>query len=277
MEICKKVIPKVIHYCWFGMAEKPQIVKDCIASWRKWCPDWEIIEWNESNFEFDKLPYMREAYDNKKWAFVSDVARLMILYENGGVYLDTDVELIEKIPQDWLYFNSFFFFEFETRINTGMGFGSIRHNPILQQLIDDYNGRRFVTENGKLILEACTWYNTKKIEKIFPKLLLNNQFQVIDQNAFLTTGMYNTLARHHYASSWTDSPKYQIQEKRKWKDTKLKRIMRNPVIQKWVREHTGRRIEKIYIFIAYDLLEAGPMYFFRRWSRKMVLRLKNKR
>lgn len=84
MEICKKVIPKVIHYCWFGMAEKPQIVKDCIASWRKWCPDWEIIEWNESNFEFDKLPYMREAYDNKKWAFVSDVARLMILYENGG-------------------------------------------------------------------------------------------------------------------------------------------------------------------------------------------------
>lgn len=77
-------IPKVIHYCWFGKNEKPDIVKKCIASWKKYCSDWEIKEWNEDNFDVTSIPYMKEAYEAKKWAFVSDVARLLIIYQSGG-------------------------------------------------------------------------------------------------------------------------------------------------------------------------------------------------
>lgn len=77
------MIPKVIHYCWFGGNEKPDIVKQCIESWRNFCPDWEIQEWNEKNFDVMSVPYMREAYEMKKWAFVSDIARLLIIYQQG--------------------------------------------------------------------------------------------------------------------------------------------------------------------------------------------------
>lgn len=78
------MIPKIIHYCWFGKNSKPEIVERCIASWKKYCPDWEIKEWNEDNFDVTSIPYMKEAYEAKKWAFVSDVARLLILYQSGG-------------------------------------------------------------------------------------------------------------------------------------------------------------------------------------------------
>ena len=87
------MIPKIIHYCWFGRNPLTKMAKKCIASWRKYCPDYEIIEWNEDNFDIDYCPYVREAYDAKKWAFVSDVARLYALVKMGGIYMDTDVDL----------------------------------------------------------------------------------------------------------------------------------------------------------------------------------------
>lgn len=90
------MVPKIIHYCWFGKKKKSKLILDCIASWKKYLPDYEIIEWNESNFNLDNS-FSREMYANKKWAFVSDYARLKILYENGGVYLDTDMMLIKSI------------------------------------------------------------------------------------------------------------------------------------------------------------------------------------
>ena len=90
-------IPKVIHYCWFGKGEMPKIAKKCIKSWEKYCPDYEIICHNEDNFDLSQNRYMREAYEAKKWAFVSDFARLKIIYDHGGIYLDTDVELIKPI------------------------------------------------------------------------------------------------------------------------------------------------------------------------------------
>ena len=93
----KKVIPKIIHYCWFGGNELSELAKKCISSWRKYCPDYEIIEWNESNFDINLCQYVREAYKEKKWAFVSDYARFWILYNFGGIYMDTDVELIKSI------------------------------------------------------------------------------------------------------------------------------------------------------------------------------------
>ena len=92
-----KMIPKIIHYCWFGGNPLPELAQKCIASWKKYCPDYEIKEWNESNFDLNCCDYVREAYEAKKWAFVSDYARFWILYHEGGVYFDTDVEVLKPI------------------------------------------------------------------------------------------------------------------------------------------------------------------------------------
>ena len=91
------MIPKKIHYCWFGGKEMPNKDKKCIESWRKYCPDYEIIEWNESNYSLDKCKYMKDAYKEKKWGFVPDFARFDIIYNEGGIYMDTDVELISSL------------------------------------------------------------------------------------------------------------------------------------------------------------------------------------
>ena len=92
-------IPKIIHYCWVGNSEKPKSVLKCIESWKKFCPGYEIKEWNESNYDFSKNEYMRQAYEAKKWGFVPDYARLDIIYNYGGIYLDTDVEIIKPFPK----------------------------------------------------------------------------------------------------------------------------------------------------------------------------------
>lgn len=267
-------IPKVIHYCWFGKGEKPPIVRDCIDSWKKTCPEWKIVEWNESNFDVNYYGYTKEAYSQKKWAFVSDVARLVILSENGGVYLDTDVELKKPIQDEWLQYKSFLFFEFESRINTGLGFGCKKGSECIKYLADDYLNRKFIKNNGSLNQQACTYYNTNALERYFASLKLNDKFQVIDGNAFLSTGMYNQIACHHYASSWTDSPKNKIEKKREWKDTRIKRFLRKPERQNWVKKHLGARISGIYTFIAYDLTEMGPGFYLRRWFKKYIIKMK---
>ena len=91
------MIPKVIHYCWFGGNPLPELAKICIDSWKKYLPDYEIKEWNETNFDLDSCEYIREAYNCKKWAFVSDYARFWILYNYGGLYFDTDVEILNPL------------------------------------------------------------------------------------------------------------------------------------------------------------------------------------
>ena len=105
------MIPKIIHYCWFGGNDKLESVMKCIESWKKYLPDYEIMEWNESNFNIKKAnQYVREAYDNKKWAFVTDYVRLIALYENGGIYFDTDVEVFKSFDS-LLSEKAFFGFE----------------------------------------------------------------------------------------------------------------------------------------------------------------------
>ena len=91
------MIPKIIHYCWFGGKELPELAKYCLASWEKYCPDYEIIRWDESNFDLNENSYVKEAYEHKKWAFITDYVRLKALYEIGGIYMDTDVELVVQI------------------------------------------------------------------------------------------------------------------------------------------------------------------------------------
>ena len=115
----KNEIPKIIHYCWFGKNEKSDLAKKCIDSWKKKCPDYQIIEWNEENFDITTNEYVYEAYMNKKWAFVSDFVRIFALYNNGGIYLDTDVEILKNMDE-FLCNTTFFGFETIDKVSTGI-------------------------------------------------------------------------------------------------------------------------------------------------------------
>ena len=142
------MIPKIIHYCWFGGKEKPEDVTKMIASWKKHCPDYEIKEWNETNFNIHLNRYTEEAYQQKKWAFVSDVARLWALVHEGGIYMDTDVEVIR--PLDNLLANKAFIgFEGTQWIGTNL-MGTEPHNAFLQAFLEDYNHRNFINPDGTL-------------------------------------------------------------------------------------------------------------------------------
>ena len=113
------MIPKKIHYCWFGRGEMPDLVRKCIASWKKYLPEYEIKEWNEDNFDLNSYPYVREAYHNKRFAFVTDVVRLHALYYEGGIYMDTDVEVLKPLDS-LLNYKIVSGFESETQIPTGL-------------------------------------------------------------------------------------------------------------------------------------------------------------
>ena len=158
------MIPKVIHYCWFGKSEKPESVKKCIASWRKFCPDYKIIEWNEDNFDLNCIPFVQQAYQKKKWAFVTDYARLKIIYENGGIYFDTDVELLRNIDK-LLLLKGFMGTEDGGFINTGLGFGAVKNHPMLKKLMEDYLSLSFPEDDQEIAKITCPILTTAKFEK----------------------------------------------------------------------------------------------------------------
>ncbi len=137
------MIPKIIHYCWFGGSELPEVAQECIASWKKYCPDYEIKRWDESNYDVEKNQYTREAYLNKKWAFLTDYARLDILYNEGGVYMDTDVKIIKPITP-LINQGAFMAFEQRGRVNTGIGFACEPGNTIVGENKRYYENKNFV-------------------------------------------------------------------------------------------------------------------------------------
>lgn len=153
------MIPKVIHYCWFGGAPLPELTQMCIASWKKYCPDYEIRQWNESNFDVNFCDFAKEAFQAKKWAFLSDCARLKIIYQEGGIYLDTDVELLKSL--DSLLEHACYLAE-ETSgfINTGLGFGAEKGNPVIGELLQQYNGH-FQLAEGIFDSVPCPRKNTE--------------------------------------------------------------------------------------------------------------------
>lgn len=206
-------IPKIIHYCWFGGGKRDALTEKCIASWKTYCPDFEIVEWNESNYDVQAMPYVREAYRYKKWAFVTDYVRLDVVYEHGGIYLDCDVELIKPIDE-LLQYDAFFGFENGGNINTGVGFGAKKGNQLVWALLRDYQNLPFVLENGELDETPCPVRNTVTLQKL--GLQKNNKLQVMEQAIFLPTNYLcpvdfvtgqctiteQTLAIHHYNGSW---------------------------------------------------------------------------
>lgn len=207
------MIPKIIHYCWFGGNPLPESAKRNIASWKKYCPDYEIKEWNENNFDVNCMPFVKEAYEAKKYAFVSDVARLLVVNENGGIYFDTDVELIKNI--DFLLENiGFVAFENELYVNTGCGFGSERKSYFLKEMIDKYRSMSLNCSENSLSSISCPKINTEVM--VDNGLKLNDEFQVIKGVVVLPseymnplnsiTGQVNktdnTVSIHWYKMSW---------------------------------------------------------------------------
>lgn len=206
------MIPKIIHYCWFGKSEKSELILKCIDSWKKYCPECKIIEWNEENFDINKNEYVYEAYSEKRWAFVSDYARLWAVYNYGGIYLDTDVEIIKSM--DGIFNDKCFFcYEDDIYLNTGLGFGSTKGHMVIKKIMDDYEGIHFKQTNGKLDLTPCPHRNTlvlNNIDKSLYKSYSKEFFCPIDYITKKITITDNTLAIHWYGQSWMTTKERKI-------------------------------------------------------------------
>lgn len=209
---------KIIHYCWFGKSKKPDIVLRCIKSWQEKCPEYEIMEWNEGNFDVSICQYVQEAYKLKKWAFVSDFCRYFVLFKFGGIYLDTDVEIIRKLDS---LPETFVGFESEKEIASGLIRAAKKNDEICRLMLENYYNDKFIYKDGKLNLTTVC----KRETNIFLSkgLKQNNQLQIIGETVIYPKEYFcpkdflsgkvditnSTYTIHHYASSWySDKEKY---------------------------------------------------------------------
>lgn len=208
------MIPKVINYCWFGGNPKPQMIQDCINSWKKYCPGYEIKQWDESNYNVNKNPYTRAAYKSKKWAFLTDYVRLDILYQHGGIYMDIDVKLIKSLDL-LIQKGPFMAFEQRGRVNTGVGFACEPGNLIVQENKRYYEEHSFNDNKGKFNPEICVKITTEILERHGLNYKEDatqtiGDFTVYSSDYFSPKKMgtnkvnltSNTFGIHLYASSW---------------------------------------------------------------------------
>ena len=213
------MIPKKIHYCWFGGKSLPDDVKKCIKSWKKYCPDYEIIEWNESNYDLKKNDYVKLAYESKKWAFLTDYVRLDVIYNEGGIYLDTDVELIKPLDS-LLNCDGYMGMETVGKVNTGQGFGAKKNHPFLKKNMEFYeNIKNIVDENGNFKKIICVEVTTDILLK--NGLKNSNEIQNISDLIIYPTDYFcplkmgtnkltitkNTYSIHHFSGSWKSNYK----------------------------------------------------------------------
>ena len=231
------MIPQKIHYCWFGGNEKPKLFDKCCKSWKKYCPDYEIIEWNESNFDLSSCPlYVKQAYEAKKWAFVTDYVRLKVVYDNGGIYLDTDVELKKSL--DFLLDNKAFFgFEQGKYINTGIGFGAEKGTDILLETMKDYDDIPFIKEDGNFDMLSCPRRNTEVfirhgLKQDDSKQFLDGEILILPTICLcpisFETGKrkfsFRTVSVHWFSASWYDDKN--VREKIKKQQERYNRQIR---------------------------------------------------
>jgi hypothetical protein len=207
------MIPKIIHYCWFGGNPLPALAIKCITSWEKYLPEYEIKEWNEDNFDMDKFPFAKEASEHRKFAFISDVCRLHALKEEGGIYMDTDVEVLRSLDV-FLDKSAFSGFENDDFVPTGI-MASEKGSKWAIEMLSYYDGRSFLKENGELDTTSNTYIITQLMkEKGFK---MTNTFQEIEgyvsfyPNDYFCPKSYktgnieltqNSYCIHHFAKSW---------------------------------------------------------------------------
>jgi len=206
------MIPKIIHYCWFGKKEKPPLAKKCISSWKKLLPDYSIVEWNEKNFPINIYPYALYCLKEKKYAFLSDYVRLIVIYEEGGIYFDTDVEL-KKRPDALLRNEAFFCFENDSYVATGLGFGAEKNHITIKKMIEMYSAL-VPDQSGDFPLYTCPRLNTEAL--VLLGLKRNGQMQMVCGAIILPSDYLNpyddptgtlrltnnTISIHWYGKSW---------------------------------------------------------------------------
>ena len=220
------MIPKKIHYCWFGGNPLPVLAQKCIESWKKYLPDHEIIEWNETNYNVHKIPYISQAYQAKKYAFVSDYARVDILNEQGGVYFDTDVEVLKDLSPI-LNKGQFLGLEAAGAIANGLGMAAEAGDAILQEILASYQQEPFLYADGTYNLKTVV----TRVSDIFKKYGFTNEVENIQEIANysiyppeyfspknVVTGIIklteNTYTIHHYDASWLEDWQKQVQIKK---------------------------------------------------------------
>lgn len=217
-------IPKVIHYCWFGRKPMPERNRMCIESWKRYCPDYQIIEWNEENYDLGKNRYMKQAYDAGKYGYVPDYARIDLLYEYGGIYMDTDVELVRSLD-DLLYLNAYTSFEEYPTVNFGGGSGSEKGFALLKEILDFREKIEFIRADGSLNKATCGYYESVPLERaglrldgtlqnvrgmtVFPSEYFHPKSSVTGQ----TCRTKKTYSIHQFDWSWVEGK--HLEEKKK--------------------------------------------------------------
>lgn len=237
------MIPKIIHYCWFGRGQMPELAVRCIESWKKYLPEYELMLWNEDTFNLDMYPYAREAYDNRKFAFVTDVVRLWALEKFGGVYMDTDVEILKPLD-DLLNLPAFTGYEASMANAPVTGLmASASHGIWVREQLAYYDGLHFIKEDGSLNLTP----NTITIAKIMEAggFIIDGKYRVYkdDMHVFpvdyfcpLTSTRIlkctrNTYCIHHFAGSWCEKTQGEL-------------------VKEWIIEHIlGRKLTNAIVQI----------------------------
>lgn len=220
------MIPKIIHYCWFGRGKMPHLALKCIDSWKVHLPDYKLLQWNEDNFDINSKLYVKQAYENKKYAFVSDYVRLYALYCEGGIYMDTDVEILSSLD-GFLLHPAFSGFEGIKNVPTGL-MAAQKGSKWIKELLRHYDKRSFILDDGSFDMttntETITDYMVKK------GLKLNDQYQEIRDLVAIyphdyfcpkdhTTGVVKisprTVCIHHFSMSWINPRERQLSNMKK--------------------------------------------------------------
>lgn len=249
------MIPKKIHYCWFSGNKMPKEFEAYIASWKKNCPDYEIIRWDETNYDVSRNTYMRDAYKEKRWGFVPDYARFDIIYQEGGIYLDTDVELLKSL--DPLLDNPCFLgFEDKNHINPGLGFGAERGNPVIKALRDMYKQIDFYNKDGSLNVTPSPEYVTSKLQemgiKINNLLQMHNDITVYPSDYLGAKNYYtgeinktkNTYSIHHFSCTWMTREEKKEEERRRKFCSRYGQFLGNRVDGFYKRVTAGQKLYK---------------------------------
>ena len=211
------MIPKIIHYCWLGEDDYPQLVKNCIASWKKFLPDYEFMLWDKKRFDVNQIEWVKQAYEVKKFAFAADYIRFYALYNHGGIYLDADVQVL-KTFNDLLHAQSFI------GLDSGGSFeaatiGAEKGTEWLKVILDQYTGRTFINESGKynitplpILMQTCLEGKYGSFETTAPVEALAQQLTVYPSSYFSPKDCYtkevvlsdNSYSIHHYDGHWIE-------------------------------------------------------------------------
>lgn len=245
------MIPRIIHYCWFGGKPLPDSAKKCINSWKKFLPSYQIKEWNELNFDINSCAYCKEAYEKKRYAFVSDYVRFKVLNNEGGLYFDTDVEIIKSID-DIIANGPFMAMEDDNSIASGLGMGAEAHMDSLNIIVQEYEKFHFINQNGD--------ENLKTVVDIITGILIGNNetkmlgifnaggFSIYPREYFCpmnpVTKALNitnsTRAIHHYDASWHN------EKEKKWSELEMKMIKSGISVSSLKKNYVWRFVGSVY-------------------------------